>query len=209
MLQDCYPSDQTPPLGSASHSSPASGRSLESGAEFEALFHRLRDPLRSFLFQKLRSNEDAEDAVALTFYKAWRARHTFRGEACPAKWLYGIAARIAIDIIRGRRRRPEEQYADLEGLDARLPLSDEQADPAKTVVDREGSNHCREAIREAFERLSPEQRRLAQLYYFEERKYEEISSLLGVPYTCLRGRLHTIRRALRKDLEDRQRWGAS
>jgi len=187
-------------------------RSERAGAEaFEALFRQHRDGLRSFLFRKLRSYEDAEDAVAQTFYKAWRARFTFRGQVCEKQWLYGIAARVAIDIVRGRRRRGVEEPLDLERHAGATSVSapggrDEESDPAALFLDREHRGSTSEAIHQAFRRLTPEQRRLLELYYFDGYKYEEISELLGVPYTCLRGRLHTIRQLLRRDLVDRQRW---
>src|SRR4051812_31244401 len=71
---------------------------------FEVLFRQHQDRLQSFLLRRLRSREDAEDALMQTFYQAWRARERFRGETSVKQWLYGIAGRVSIDFLRGRRR---------------------------------------------------------------------------------------------------------
>src|SRR5688572_29131921 len=91
---------------------------------FTALFQRHRDGLQGFLFRKLRSHEDAEDAVTLTFCNAWRARATFRGNASGKAWLYRIATRVALDMLRGRRRRPAEQELDARPTDLLVPFDD-------------------------------------------------------------------------------------
>src|SRR5688500_11607267 len=72
-------------------------------AAFEALFRRHRDGLQGYLYRKLRSQEDAEDATALTFSKAWRARASFRGATSGKAWLYQIATNVALDFLRARR----------------------------------------------------------------------------------------------------------
>jgi RNA polymerase sigma-70 factor (ECF subfamily) len=79
---------------------------------FSDLFQRHRSGLEGFLYRKLRSREEAEDAVTVTFAKAWRAREAFRGNASGKAWLYQIATRVALDILRRRRRRPAEQELD-------------------------------------------------------------------------------------------------
>lgn len=174
-------------------------------ASFERLFREHREGLRRFLFRKLGSDEDVEDAVALTFYKAWRAWEGFRGDASDKTWLYRIALRVALDVIRHRRCVPEQQELDAVAED-RGPLADEAADPARVLLQAAAVAETQEVVQQAIARLSPEQRRLLDLYYFNGCCYDEISSLLGIPYTKVRGRLHRIRERLRRDLQDRQCW---
>jgi RNA polymerase sigma-70 factor (ECF subfamily) len=174
-------------------------------AEFETLFRAHRDELQGFLFRKLRSYEDAEDALMLTFYKAWRARAGFRGEAAGKTWLYRIAAHVALDMVRCRRRRPAEQGLDDGPAEWEGKMADRVSDPAEDVLETERLAETQQALAEAIRRLTPEQRRLLSLYYFDGQKFETISSQLGIPYTKVRGRLNRIRQLIRRDLVDRQR----
>ena len=174
-------------------------------AVFEALFQRHREELHWFLYRKLRNAEDTEDAVSLTFFKAWRAWNGFRGEASYRNWLYQIGNRVVLDMLRARRSRPVE-HPLLEGHPDLNALPDGGPDPTENVLEEERVTELRDAVHRAVNRLSPVERRLLSLYYFEGYKYEEISSLLGIPYTKVRGRLHRIRQTLRRDLTDRQCW---
>ncbi len=180
-------------------------------AAFEQLFERHRTGLRGFLYRRLHSLEDADDAVTLTFLKAWRARETYRGTAsaagCGKAWLYQIAARVALDFLRSRRRHPE---LELDALEPEVVEGADQApDPADLALQEDGARQARQAVEAAVARLSAEERRLVSLFYFEERSYDEISASLGVSRSQVRGRLHRIRGRLRHDLAARQQFLAA
>lgn len=178
----------------------------DDGEAFNALFQRHRDGLQGFLFRKLRSHEDAEDAVTLTFCNAWRARASFRGAASGKAWLYQIANRVALDMLRGRRRRAPEQELDLREPDLLNVEEPEPMDPLALVMNAEHAAEIRTAVGQALERLASDERSLVRLFYFDGRNYDEISSLLGISRSQVRGRLHRIRGRVRRDLVDRQCW---
>jgi RNA polymerase sigma-70 factor (ECF subfamily) len=159
---------------------------------FEVLFRSYRGAIQSFLARILGSQEDAEDAVMQTFLKAWRSRDTFRGDTSEKRWLYGIAQRVAIDVIRARVRRPAEALDALGELEP--PVADRQApqDPADIVLDAAD----REEIRALVHRLPEEQRCLVELHYFEGYRYEEIAARLRIPLSQVRGRLYRIRKTI-------------
>jgi RNA polymerase sigma-70 factor (ECF subfamily) len=174
------------------------------GEAFQSLFARHRDGLQGFLFRKLHSHEEAEDALVLTFCNAWRARESFRGDASGKAWLYQIATRVALDLLRRHRRHPEQE------LDARPELArasdPELPDPVALVLERDRDASTRHALGQAISRLPREEAALLRLFYFDGRSYDEISALLGVSRSRIRGRLHRIRMRVRKDLVERQRW---
>ena len=161
---------------------------------FERLFREHQRGLIGFLLRRLQSSEDAEDALVQTFAQAWRARDTFRGETTDKKWLYGIAGRVAIDLIRARRPSvPVSQLDSTVNLEAAGPTSD---DPMDTVLDTER----RALVRRAIDRLPPVHRKLVDLYYFQGCRHEEISALTGIPSPNVRGQLHRIRKLLQQRL---------
>jgi RNA polymerase sigma-70 factor (ECF subfamily) len=175
---------------------------------FQKLFDRHRDGLQGFLFRKLRSHEDAEDAVTLTFCNAWRARQSFRGNSSGKAWLYRIATHVALDMLRARRRRPAEEELDLlqPDLIQACEEHEEPVDPEAIVLGAERIADTRMAVSSALERLPAEECHLLRLFYFDGYDYDQISERLGISRSQVRGRLHRIRGRVRRDLVDRQRW---
>lgn len=175
---------------------------------FQRLFDRHRDGLQGFLFRKLRSHEDAEDAVTLTFCNAWRARQSFRGNSSGKAWLYRIATHVALDMLRARRRRPAEEELDLlqPDLVQACEEHEEPVDPEAIVLGAERIADTRLAVSSALERLPADECQLLRLFYFDGYDYDQISEHLGISRSQVRGRLHRIRGRVRRDLVDRQRW---
>lgn len=169
---------------------------LGAEAEFEQLFRQYRDGLQNFLMRNLRNREDAEDVLMQTFLKAWRNRETFRGVVSEKQWLYGIASRVAIDLYRSRSRRPVERVDDLGDGEPKALNGEGPRNPADLVLETER----RHEIREVVSRLAPDQRQLVELHYFDGYRYDEISELLGIPTTKVRGRLHRIRKLIHHEL---------
>lgn len=168
---------------------------------FDLLFQRHRDGLQGFLYRKLHSHDEVEDALSLTFYNAWRGRTMFRGEASGKAWLYQIATRVAIDMLRTRKRRAGEQEWDPEAAELLQPLSADAPEPEDLVLHDQNTGEIRRSVSRAMEQLTPDEQQLVRLFYFDEVSYEEISLRLGISRSQVRGRLHRIRSRMRKVLE--------
>lgn len=76
---------------------------------------------RSFLHQK----EDAEDALQYTFIRAYQSLPQFRAESGLRRWLYVIAQRQCIDLLR--KQRPEESASDIPELSVPPSLPPDEA----------------------------------------------------------------------------------
>jgi DNA-directed RNA polymerase specialized sigma24 family protein len=77
--------------------------------DFAALTERHRRQLHVHRYRMLASFDEGEDAVQETPLRAWRARAEFEGAARP--WLYRIATRVCLDLLRRRARRPRRPRA--------------------------------------------------------------------------------------------------
>src|SRR3954454_6072498 len=75
-------------------------------------FRELTDPYRRELpvhiYRGVASTQDAEDLLQETLLAAWRGLEQFEGRASTRAWLHRIATNRALDALRARRRRPEE-----------------------------------------------------------------------------------------------------
>ncbi len=107
--------------------------------------------------------------------------------AFPA-WAFRILHGKAIDWIRKQQRRRRRDHA-FEEL-ANAPPSPPRAD-GKDV-----------ALEAALEILSPEQRALVNLYYFEQLSVAEIAEVLGISPGTVKSRLYHCRQQLRRRLEE-------
>lgn len=70
-------------------------------------FESFRAELRSFILRMTASVQDAEDIVQETYIKAHAKIDTFRGEASLKTWVFAIASNLARDLLRAKRRWPE------------------------------------------------------------------------------------------------------
>ncbi len=63
--------------------------------------------LKSFLLRMTASVQDAEDIVQETYLKAHAKIGSFRGEATLKTWVFTIASNLARDLLRAKKRWPE------------------------------------------------------------------------------------------------------
>jgi len=79
---------------------------------FRALTEPHRPYLHNYCYRMLGSVLDAEDAVQETYLHGWRAIGRFEKKSSVRTWLYSIATRTCLDLIRRRKRRhlPEERF---------------------------------------------------------------------------------------------------
>ncbi len=128
----------------------------------------------------LRDQGLAEDACQETFLKAWRKLDTLRDQE-PGPWLIRIAANESISAYRRRHRF--DRLAERFGRAAPEP---------KTVSTEERIDLSR-----ALDHLSPEQRAVTVLHYYQDQSVEELAGALGIPVDTAKSRLKAALRRLR------------
>ncbi len=138
-----------------------------------------------------RDANDAADAVQVGLEQAWRRRSTLRDDALLRPWLDRIVVREAVRI--GKRRgswmsrlftpRPEVDWID--------PPDRHGSEPATYV-----------ALREAFARLSPDQRAVVALHLHLGYSVSETAAMVGAPEETVRSRLRLAKQRLRRELEE-------
>ncbi len=144
--------------------------------DLERLVRAYQDPLMRYCTGLLGSQQDAQDAVQTTFIKAWEKRQSLRNEAAMKSWLYRIAYRTAVDLLR-RRPAETELPDDLEAPEKDPGLSEE--------------------LEQALNRLKPLDRAILEEHLLEEMTYEEISRIHHLPQTTIRARVSRAKKRLR------------
>ncbi len=168
-------------------------------AALRELTRRYQGPLYRFLARLMGSEEDAEEAALEVFVRAWRNAPRFQYRAKVATWLYRIAVNIARDAHSRKQARPKEVWIESNELQ-HLSVGSAEEDALRRVQRQEQSA----SLRQALEKLSPDDRLILVLYYLEDREYEEIQEITGLSYTVLKTRLARARRRLRNWMESGQ-----
>jgi RNA polymerase sigma-70 factor (ECF subfamily) len=167
-------------------------------AAFEALVRAYCVRLLAVTRRYLRNEEDARDAVQDALLSAFKAIHTFGGQARLSTWLHRIAVNAALQKLRSCERRHEQP------IDVLLPqfLPDgHQANPAvewQEPVDAAlQRQELRDLVRGNIDRLPENYRTVLLLRDIEELDTEEVARLLGLNAGSVKTRLHRARQALR------------
>ena len=168
---------------------------------FEAVYAQCYAAVLSYVRRRSTSPDDAADAMAETFTTAWRKVSEIPAGDEARLWLYGVARRVLANQRRGESRRSalanrlRGELAVLESSRAEEPGDSSAAD-----------------LREAFSRLSEEDRELLALIGWEGLSPAEAATVLGSSRGAVRIRLHRARKRLAKELDavglDVTRYGA-
>jgi RNA polymerase sigma factor (sigma-70 family) len=129
--------------------------------------------------------EDAAQEVFLAFYRRFAEKLPER----PGPWLYAAASHVALNALRGERRRDRRERAHVQ--DAATAAED----PAGELLAREAAKELRSALA----RLKPQSAQVLALRYAGLR-YQEISETIGIPVGQVGTRLRRAEQALRKEL---------
>ena len=136
---------------------------------------------------------DVEDVLQETFLAAWKGAGRYQPQDAAGGWLWGIARRQALLLLRRRGPAhaplPDALTLGTAGvLDHRAP-----GDPAETVA-------AQARLASAVSTLSPAEHEVWHLVYVEDRPLAEVAKLTGVPEGTVKSRAHRARRLLRAAL---------
>jgi RNA polymerase sigma-70 factor (ECF subfamily) len=140
----------------------------ETGA-FSALLHQHQDAVFSLIVQIVSSREDAEELTQDVFIKAFKKINSFRGDSAISTWLYRIAYNTAISATRKRK----QVFINLEEKNLNN-MPDEVVDE---LLNLENDEKLLQNMKEAIEKLKPDEKALISLFYMQGRPVNEIASI--------------------------------
>lgn len=155
---------------------------MQTEQDLEKLVHTYTMPLLRYCTGLLGCEADAQDAVQKTFIKAWQQRHTLRRDGTDNEraWLYRIAYRTALDMLRAARRAAA--YPTPEPLEQDPGISDE--------------------LRAALLALQPLDRALVLERVLDGMDYAALARIHGRPAAYLRTRYHRAKQQLAQRLRE-------
>lgn len=126
----------------------------------------------------LQNHDDTDDVLQNTFVKAWKGLDTFKGDSALSTWLYKIAYNEAITWLKRNREN--------------ISIDDENYTGASTFVADEyfDGDNTEQILQEAISTLPAKQKLVFGMKYFDGKKYEEMSEMLGTSVGALKASYH-------------------
>lgn len=155
---------------------------------------------RSVLLPRLGSEAVAQDALAETYARVVERFHQFHWQSCGIyPWLRVIALRIALDMLRAKRRETLFQPDDLEReIDA--SAQDLTSRGEAELCEKRDLADARARVDAALQRLNPRYAEAIRMRVLDEKPREEVAAALGVSVATFDVVLHRAMTALKKAL---------
>lgn len=144
------------------------------------LVRRYETSLYNYSLRMSSNPDDAMDILQDVLLSVYRNLDSFRGDGPFRAWLFRIASFRCTDFLRRRYRQPVFQES-------------EEANAPDNVADD------RHDLQRMLMALSPDERQLVELKFFQSFTFVEISAQLGIPSNTAKTRIYSALRKLRRN----------
>lgn len=160
-----------------------SGRDRAKEKKIEEVLLQNYDSYYRLAYSYVQNEADAGDIVQNGAYRAIRGSHTLEKTEYAATWVYRIMLNEIFRFCKVRNK-------NLVSLEE-MPIEEGKEDVYKDVD-----------LHRAINMLSPEDKAVVQLRFFEDKKLEDIAKILGENVSTVKSRLYRSMKKLRLELEE-------
>ena len=150
------------------------------------LYHEYYNRLLRFISRTTGRTDHIEEVINEVMYVVWQKADTYNKRCKPSTWIFGIAYNKA---------RAPKYNAIVEQTESLDMLNNENAqlgrhDPQLKQLE------LQDTLENAFDVLSPDQRTVIELTYFQGMHYDEIATLMDCPTNTVKTRMYHARKKL-------------
>lgn len=156
---------------------------------FGELYLLYAQPIFRYLFSRIGSLPEAEDATAQTFLAALECFPSYRHDGFFASWLFAIARNKAMDYFRKQSR--EISLDEVELIPADANLLQQMIKTERTV-----------ALSKLIKALPEDEQELIRLRYVAELSFAEIGRLLGQKEDAVKKKLYRLLARLKIQVDE-------
>ena len=160
--------------------------------KYEPIVRAFQQPIFRYCYRLFANRQDAEDAVQDILVKAYRSLGQYRRADNFQAWLYRIAYRHCLNVLR--RRRIHRQVMKM------LRPETVTAGPEQELDDRLYHPSLARALAE----LSPRERSLLILRAFEEKSFAELGHIMQTSPNALVKRMQRIKQKVRTSMKSKE-----
>lgn len=153
-------------------------------ASFQAFYRKYSGLIFSAIANVLNDHHDAEDVMQEVLVQLWNKAHLYEPrKGKPLTWITTMARNRAIDRIRSKQRRTRlNDDFEQESKQDQVVFDDASAELVEV-------NERNDIIREAVDKLSPDQKEAITLAYFGGLTQAEVSQQLNEPLGTVKARI--------------------
>lgn len=152
---------------------------------FDLMMLHFQDKVFRLAYSMLGNQALAEETAQDVFVRIWKALGSYRGHSSLSTWIYAIARNTcltAIGVLAAKRTVSMEAPGVQRAAEVGFPTA-----PARDIdID----------LMSLISELPENYRRVLTLFYMEEKSYEDVSRLLGLPMGTVKTYLHRARKQL-------------
>lgn len=149
------------------------------------LYERYRNPVGSFLFNKLRGEQKLVDEVFNdVMLIVWRKAASFQAKSKVSTWIFGIAYRTSLAHMRKESKHTDK----MQEFEVNDMAESQESDVSETV-------------RASITQLSNHHRSVIELAYYHGHSIAEISQIIDCPVSTVKTRLFYARQHLKTCIE--------
>ena len=171
------------------------GQRLAGGDEdaFTEVVNKYSRKVHALCYRTLRDEEEAKDMAQEVFVRIYSRRESFKGKSSLYTWIYRIALNMCFSHLKKRRV-------------TMVPLEDVERTLSAREADGPGNRSELEALlAAALESLSPKQRAVFSMRFYDRMTYKEIAEAVGTTVGAAKANHHFAVEHLRKILGEDDR----
>jgi len=158
---------------------------------FDLLVDRYQDKVFHLALGLMRDRGAAEDMAQEIFIRVWKGLAGYRGAASMSTWIYAIGRNTCLTELKHLASRPRVCQEGA-GLDR------------ATEPTAEPDGLAGVEIHALLGHLPERYRQVVTLYYLEEKSYQEVAEMLGIPLGTVKTFLHRAKKELVEIIERRE-----
>lgn len=158
------------------------------------LYTRYSDLLFGVCMKYLKNADSAADACTDIYVEL--VSKMLKHEVQQVKaWLHTVARNHCLMKLRGDKKMPTDEFPD------HLMQTEDDWHPDNAVL-RENKLT---AMEDCMDKLKNEQKQAVTLFYMEQKSYNEIADLTGIPWNNIRSQIQNGRRNLKNCMDEHER----
>jgi len=170
---------------------------------FQEIVRRYRNQITNYVYRMIDDYDRSVDIAQETFVRVYMNVERYQATFSFSTYIYRIAHNLAITELRQRKRRRliplPTFFSAKEGEEVEVEIPDQDQVLADEALI---SDERRRAVTTAIASLPEKYRAALVLCDLEEKSYEEISEVLGLPTGTVKSRINRARNLLREKLRE-------
>jgi RNA polymerase sigma factor (sigma-70 family) len=167
---------------------------LKDASALEQLYDRYEKVIYCFAHRIVNDDMMAEEVVQELFMRVWNFAECYEStQGKLSTWMFTLTRNIAIDILRKKQNRIQNQVAEQQQLNA-IPDS-------RAAIEDEVENHwIGDEVRQAMKALNEDQQRIVEWIYYQGLTQQEVAERHAIPLGTVKSRVRLAMKQLKQRL---------